>query len=123
MLTSGYSQDSSSNATYVVVSGKPVKQGWVYKKSSSFLRGWSPKYLVLYPASASQGSCLMIYDQCDQSRPPRYSIPVDGAQLDVKNEFKMVFKFPVFKKKLLSLFLVTKGSKQVCILLYSKSLY
>ena len=114
MLSSAHSQDSSSIATYVAYAGKPVKQGWVYKKSASFMRGWCPKYLVLYPASASQGACLMVYDQCDQSKLPRYNIPLASAQLELKDEYKIVFKFPVFKKKLLSLFIVKKGSKEVC---------
>jgi hypothetical protein len=116
MLSSGYSQ-ASSNTTYVAL-GKPIKQGWVYKKSSLFLKGFRPKYLVLQ-ASQGEGACLSVYDQCDQSRPPRYNIYLHGATLEMKNEFKTVFRFPVFKKKLLSLFVVTKGSKGVSFILMS----
>ena len=112
MLSSGYSQDASTNATLVAMTGKPVKQGWVYKKSS-FIRGWTPKYLVLFPSCATQGPCLMIYDQCDQSKPPRYTIPLLGCQLELKNQYKLVFKFPIFRKKLFSLFVITSGPKQV----------
>ncbi|KAI8816801.1 translation initiation factor eIF3 subunit 135-domain-containing protein [Fimicolochytrium jonesii] len=63
----------------------PLKQGWVLKKGGSgFLAHWRLKYLVLVGSPDSYGSPmkLLVYDQVDQSRPPKHEIALRDASVD-----------------------------------------
>ncbi|KAI8913757.1 translation initiation factor eIF3 subunit 135-domain-containing protein [Powellomyces hirtus] len=64
----------------------PLKQGWVLKKGGSgFLAHWRLKYLVLAGGSEyTKGDArLLVYDQVDQSRPPKHEIWLRDATVDI----------------------------------------
>jgi hypothetical protein len=80
MFSTTYS--TLSNKTYVQSNNKPIKQGWVLKKSRlKFFPVWKPKYAVLTTRDASL--TLLIFDQCDQSKPPRYTIPLKDVPIQM----------------------------------------
>ncbi|KAI8825463.1 translation initiation factor eIF3 subunit 135-domain-containing protein [Chytriomyces cf. hyalinus JEL632] len=68
-------------------SHRPVKQGWMLKKAGrGVFAQWKLKYMILAtPASftASLSTVLLVYDQCDQSKPPKYEINLSEADIDV----------------------------------------
>ncbi|KAI8588718.1 hypothetical protein BDZ88DRAFT_177724 [Geranomyces variabilis] len=64
-------------------STQTLKQGWVFKKGGSgFLSHWRLKYVVLSETNSGEAK-LLVYDQVDQSRPPKHEIWLHGATIDV----------------------------------------
>ncbi|KAJ3010407.1 hypothetical protein HKX48_007407, partial [Thoreauomyces humboldtii] len=64
----------------------PLKQGWVLKKGGSgFLSHWRLKYLVLRPSETTgiAGARLLVYDQIDQTKPPKHEILLKETTVDV----------------------------------------
>ncbi|KAJ3236306.1 hypothetical protein HDU81_010895 [Chytriomyces hyalinus] len=68
-------------------SHRPVKQGWMLKKAGrGVFAQWKLKYMILATPStftASLSPVLLVYDQCDQSKPPKYEINLSEADIDV----------------------------------------
>ncbi|KAJ3409346.1 hypothetical protein HDV05_004470, partial [Chytridiales sp. JEL 0842] len=71
---------------------RPLKQGWILKKrgSSRLVSQWAPKYLVLLQsmngnsASSKLRPLLQVFDQCDQSKPPKHLIFLDEAEIELQ---------------------------------------
>ncbi|TPX68750.1 hypothetical protein SpCBS45565_g02959 [Spizellomyces sp. 'palustris'] len=62
---------------------RPLKHGWVLKKGKTgFITHWRLKYLVLL-ASDENDARLQIFDQVDQSRPPKHEIWLRDASVAV----------------------------------------
>ncbi|KAJ3075860.1 hypothetical protein HDU98_006631 [Podochytrium sp. JEL0797] len=72
--------------TFHVASTKELvlKQGWMLKKAGTgVFAQWKLKYLVLAVNLDSQ-STLKVFDQCDQSKPPKYTVDLkDSAALEM----------------------------------------
>ena len=121
-MFSATSQPSTaySSLTLNVHSSKPIKQGWVLKKSGpSFFTKWKPKYLVLYPASrdshnsnAFTPAVLQVFDQCDQSRPPKHQVFLKDIHIQALDDYKSGFRNP-FSRKATHVFAITSASKKV----------
>ncbi|KAI9353876.1 hypothetical protein BDR26DRAFT_929090 [Obelidium mucronatum] len=60
-----------------------LKQGWMLKKAGTgVFAQWKLKYLVLTVNLKNQPS-LKVFDQCDQSKPPKYLIELKDAALEL----------------------------------------
>lgn len=98
------STNSYSQTVVNVPSVKPLKQGWILKRSSGFLPRWKPKYLILYP----EPTVLLLFDQCDQLHPAKYQIDVT-PELELRDDLNHSnFAFFGARKRL---FGFTLGSK------------
>jgi hypothetical protein len=103
---------------------RPVKQGWILQKRS-FIPfsglAWKPKYMVLLTnKSSSNGPLLQVFDQCDQSKPPRCEVALGGLGLRTMEERQGAFRFPFSRRRLSILGMTPSGGKEV-ILFYMYS--
>ena len=95
---------------------RPVKQGWILQKRS-FIPfaglAWKPKYMVLLMNKSSEGPCLQVFDQCDQSKPPRCEVSLSGMALRTMEERQGAFRFPFSRRRLSILGMTPGGGKEV----------
>jgi hypothetical protein len=91
-----YNQQTAPSVSRTV---RPVRQGWILKRAgSAFLAQWRLKYIVLTVLQTSSKNrdddeagvaqiktkaYLQIFDQIDQSKPPKHEIHLDAAQIEV----------------------------------------
>ncbi|KAI8614375.1 translation initiation factor eIF3 subunit 135-domain-containing protein [Chytriomyces sp. MP71] len=73
---------STSSTALTLGQSRPIKQGWILKKAGSgVFAQYKLKYLVL--ATSPSSSCLLVFEQCDQSRPAKYTIDLSEADVEV----------------------------------------
>lgn len=82
MITTTAPGLSSSNQSKRL---KPIKQGWVLKKSGSgMLAPWRPKYLVIVQGLNGGSKKLQIFDNLQQTN-PKHLLDLNHIRVEVKS--------------------------------------